>query len=289
MRGSHSRRWWCLSAEHPSVRRIQQCISGRSKLGVSGARNGCLQCREPFKLEGRMCLPCFTLIVSTRGSRGRVAPGSWCRDNAGERASLWPSCAGPLSYISYSTAATLISDTRPLPFKKIPSSILFHRLSDALVFPSFPHPRIRTCTHASQCPFGLALHHIPGQNYHSLAGSVLIFIPPSVLSSLHSCKMVRNTLSSSLTLNLLVKAPYSSSIMGTKGRDVPRVVCCAIPIASAAGKVLVITSRKRQDLWVCAYFPTPLPFFVHCGTHVPATRVSCCWHSCSRQFCCLHS
>ncbi|KAH7926094.1 hypothetical protein BV22DRAFT_1046316 [Leucogyrophana mollusca] len=38
--------------------------------------------------------------------------------------------------------------------------------------------------------------------------------------------------------------------MGTKGRDVPRVVCCAIPIASAAGKVLVITSRKRQDLWV---------------------------------------
>ncbi|KAH7913536.1 NUDIX hydrolase domain-like protein [Hygrophoropsis aurantiaca] len=38
--------------------------------------------------------------------------------------------------------------------------------------------------------------------------------------------------------------------MGTKGRDVPRVVCCAIPIASAAGKVLIITSRKRQDLWV---------------------------------------
>jgi len=38
--------------------------------------------------------------------------------------------------------------------------------------------------------------------------------------------------------------------MGTKGREVPRVVCCAIPITSAAGKVLVITSRKRQDLWV---------------------------------------
>lgn len=48
--------------------------------------------------------------------------------------------------------------------------------------------------------------------------------------------------------------------MGTKGRDVPRVVCCAIPITKAAGKVLVITSRKRQDLWVCAYFPIPLPF-----------------------------
>ncbi|KAI6123570.1 NUDIX hydrolase domain-like protein [Pisolithus croceorrhizus] len=38
--------------------------------------------------------------------------------------------------------------------------------------------------------------------------------------------------------------------MGTKGREVPRVVCCAIPISFAARKVLVITSRKRQDLWV---------------------------------------
>ncbi|KIK36533.1 hypothetical protein CY34DRAFT_510189 [Suillus luteus UH-Slu-Lm8-n1] len=38
--------------------------------------------------------------------------------------------------------------------------------------------------------------------------------------------------------------------MGTKGREVPRVVCCAIPLASTSGKVLVITSRKRQDLWV---------------------------------------
>ncbi|KIJ66952.1 hypothetical protein HYDPIDRAFT_85874 [Hydnomerulius pinastri MD-312] len=38
--------------------------------------------------------------------------------------------------------------------------------------------------------------------------------------------------------------------MGTKGREVPRVVCCAIPITSAAGKVLVITSRKRQDKWL---------------------------------------
>ncbi|KAJ7592969.1 NUDIX hydrolase domain-like protein [Mycena floridula] len=38
--------------------------------------------------------------------------------------------------------------------------------------------------------------------------------------------------------------------MGTKGRTVPRVVCCAIPIARAAGKVLVITSRKRPENWV---------------------------------------
>ncbi|KAI0031208.1 NUDIX hydrolase domain-like protein [Vararia minispora EC-137] len=38
--------------------------------------------------------------------------------------------------------------------------------------------------------------------------------------------------------------------MSTKGRTTPRVVCCAIPIARAAGKILVITSRKRQDHWV---------------------------------------
>jgi len=42
--------------------------------------------------------------------------------------------------------------------------------------------------------------------------------------------------------------------MGTKGRAVPRVVCCAIPIARAAGKVLVVTSRKRPNNWVCKYF-----------------------------------
>ncbi|GLB40255.1 putative NUDIX domain containing protein [Lyophyllum shimeji] len=41
--------------------------------------------------------------------------------------------------------------------------------------------------------------------------------------------------------------------MGTKGRSVPRVVCCAIPIARAAGKVLVVTSRKRPNNWVCEY------------------------------------
>jgi len=38
--------------------------------------------------------------------------------------------------------------------------------------------------------------------------------------------------------------------MSTKGRSTPRVVCCAIPIARAAGKVLVITSRKRPNYWV---------------------------------------
>ncbi|KAI0635771.1 NUDIX hydrolase domain-like protein [Trametes polyzona] len=38
--------------------------------------------------------------------------------------------------------------------------------------------------------------------------------------------------------------------MSNKGRSTPRVVCCAIPIARAAGKVLVITSRKRPNNWV---------------------------------------
>ncbi|CAA7269588.1 unnamed protein product [Cyclocybe aegerita] len=41
--------------------------------------------------------------------------------------------------------------------------------------------------------------------------------------------------------------------MGTKGRAVPRVVCCAIPIARAAGKVLVVTSRKRPNNWEQAW------------------------------------
>ena len=39
--------------------------------------------------------------------------------------------------------------------------------------------------------------------------------------------------------------------LGSKGRAVPRVVCCAIPIARAAGKVLVVTSRKQPNNWLC--------------------------------------
>ncbi|KAJ8693100.1 NUDIX hydrolase-like domain superfamily protein [Pleurotus pulmonarius] len=38
--------------------------------------------------------------------------------------------------------------------------------------------------------------------------------------------------------------------MSTKGRSTPRIVCCAIPIARSAGKVLVVTSRKRPDIWL---------------------------------------
>jgi hypothetical protein len=50
------------------------------------------------------------------------------------------------------------------------------------------------------------------------------------------------------------KTPTPFIVMSTKGRSTPRVVCCAIPIARAAGKVLVITSRKRPNHWVCEYF-----------------------------------
>ena len=41
--------------------------------------------------------------------------------------------------------------------------------------------------------------------------------------------------------------------MSTSGktRATPRVVCCAIPIARAHNQVLVITSRKRPNNWVC--------------------------------------
>jgi len=38
--------------------------------------------------------------------------------------------------------------------------------------------------------------------------------------------------------------------MASKGRVKPRVVCCAIPIARASGKVLLITSRKQSSNWV---------------------------------------
>jgi hypothetical protein len=49
--------------------------------------------------------------------------------------------------------------------------------------------------------------------------------------------------------------PSPLPVMSTKGRSTPRVVCCAIPIARAAGKVLVITSRKRPNHWVCESLP----------------------------------
>ncbi|KAH8118210.1 NUDIX hydrolase domain-like protein [Phellopilus nigrolimitatus] len=36
----------------------------------------------------------------------------------------------------------------------------------------------------------------------------------------------------------------------SKKRTTPRIVCCAIPISKATGKVLIVTSRKRPDNWV---------------------------------------
>lgn len=65
----------------------------------------------------------------------------------------------------------------------------------------------------------------------------------------HSPNISPTTSSNTSTSPFLLHYILSFS-MGTKGREVPRVVCCAIPITSAARKVLVITSRKRQDLWV---------------------------------------
>ncbi|GJJ08233.1 hypothetical protein Clacol_002442 [Clathrus columnatus] len=42
----------------------------------------------------------------------------------------------------------------------------------------------------------------------------------------------------------------TSHIMGKSDTPRPRIVCCAIPVARAAGKVLVVSSRKHQDRWV---------------------------------------
>ncbi|KZV97905.1 hypothetical protein EXIGLDRAFT_729422 [Exidia glandulosa HHB12029] len=38
--------------------------------------------------------------------------------------------------------------------------------------------------------------------------------------------------------------------MGKKDGPRPRIVCVAIPIARAAGQVLLVTSRKRPEYWV---------------------------------------
>jgi len=54
----------------------------------------------------------------------------------------------------------------------------------------------------------------------------------------------------SLSLKPNLHLDNERASMGTKGRAVPRVVCCAIPISRAAGKVLVVTSRKRPHFWV---------------------------------------
>ncbi|KAF7424079.1 hypothetical protein PC9H_009380 [Pleurotus ostreatus] len=62
--------------------------------------------------------------------------------------------------------------------------------------------------------------------------------------------------------------------MSTKGRSTPRIVCCAIPIARSAGKVLVVTSRKRPDIWLCecymeAFSKPPSEFSLMTSVSVP--------------------
>lgn len=67
------------------------------------------------------------------------------------------------------------------------------------------------------------------------------------------------SLSPRLSSPAQTSAPTYSSFfippMSNKGRSTPRVVCCAIPISRAAGKVLLVTSRKRKDYWVCESHP----------------------------------
>ncbi len=48
----------------------------------------------------------------------------------------------------------------------------------------------------------------------------------------------------------------------SKNRSVPRTVCCAIPYDKRDLKVLVITSRKHPDKWVCACPPSLLHFIL---------------------------
>ena len=80
---------------------------------------------------------------------------------------------------------------------------------------------------------------------------ILLLIPssPPIYSSLN---LMTNSTPNSLlfsTQNIL-RLPIHYPL-GSKGRAVPRVVCCAIPIARAAGKVLVVTSRKQPNNWLC--------------------------------------
>ena len=55
------------------------------------------------------------------------------------------------------------------------------------------------------------------------------------------------------TRNIYLHVYARTMSSNTKGRTTPRVVCCAIPIARSANKVLLITSRKRPNSWVCEY------------------------------------
>jgi len=52
-----------------------------------------------------------------------------------------------------------------------------------------------------------------------------------------------------LTRQTITFYPSAIITMGKKDAVRPRVVCCAIPVARAAGKILLVTSRKHES-WV---------------------------------------
>jgi hypothetical protein len=72
--------------------------------------------------------------------------------------------------------------------------------------------------------------------------------------------------SSPLSTTHHLHKPFSAMGGDNKGRSSPRVVCCAIPILKAAGKVLIVSSRKRSDHWVCKSHPS-------CPTRLPPLDV----------------
>lgn len=64
--------------------------------------------------------------------------------------------------------------------------------------------------------------------------------------------------------------PLLPAMSTTKKRSIPRIVCCAIPIARASGKVLVITSRKHSENWVCEFaFQTSTAAVFRCLMNFP--------------------
>lgn len=139
----------------------------------------------------------------------------------------------------------------------------------------------------SSNPRRLRVRHIPAcQPQEATSINLAAFLPASSsrCSSFHgssSCTFDSSSSSSSSTSSTTSLASTSTQptllTMATKGRSTPRVVCCAIPIARSAGKVLVVTSRKRPERWVCEYslfFLSTLPPARHTRqtSHRPTDR-----------------
>jgi hypothetical protein len=128
------------------------------------------------------------------------------------------------------------------------------------------------CRVESTAPYVPYLNPVTYSTFHlppSLYFFILFLFRPLFITPLHyvsyfSCSHLKLPLdilrpllflSISISLLPLLISPPLLPTMSTKGRSTPRVVCCAIPIARAAGKVLVITSRKRPNHWVCESLP----------------------------------